>query len=141
MPNARRWTPAEDAALADWYPSVGQVWPGWADLLPGRTPNAIACRAWKLGVTGKTGRPARGAPKPGPARPARRGGNAAPPSLRPETCGGCRFYAGDPEGAGECVEYRARRWFGEHVQVLACYDASLCDRAAIVTREREDTDG
>lgn len=44
------WTPEEDSALID-SRSHGSRWDGWAGVLPGRTPDAIATRARKLGVS------------------------------------------------------------------------------------------
>ncbi len=43
-----RWEPAEDAIIAERYPNVGAS--GLVALLPGRTANAIALRANRLGV-------------------------------------------------------------------------------------------
>ena len=43
------WTRAELDALRRLYPSHGPRWEGWARLLPGRTPDAMAAMAHKLG--------------------------------------------------------------------------------------------
>ncbi len=46
----RAWSPAELDAIREHYPEHGSKWPGWADLLDGRTPGAIAARAERIGV-------------------------------------------------------------------------------------------
>lgn len=46
----KRWTREDEDKVIELYPLHGQVWPGWRDVLPGRTPTAIAARAAKLGV-------------------------------------------------------------------------------------------
>jgi hypothetical protein len=45
-----RWSEAEEEAVAREFPSHGQDWEGWAEILPGRTPGAIKARASALGV-------------------------------------------------------------------------------------------
>lgn len=117
MTVARKWTREEDAALRGAYAEHGAVWPGWRDVLPGRSVNAIYRRATHLGVRNSTrGRK----PKPRAAEPPR------PP--RPATCGGCRHYReGAEPGCGRCVERHARGWFQGAPAVMARYDASLCE--------------
>lgn len=109
---ARKWTREEDAALRGSYAEHGAVWPGWRDVLPGRSVNAIYSRATHLGVRSSTrGRK----PKPVTVEPE-----------RPRTCGGCRFFrAGGCRG--RCAERHARGMFGKAPEVRPEYDASLCE--------------
>lgn len=113
---ARKWTREEDAALRGAYAEHGAVWPGWRDVLPGRSVNAIYRRATHLGVRNSTrGRK----PKPRTVAPPR------PP--RPATCGECRHYReGAVPGEGSCVERHARAWFGGAPVVEGRYEARLC---------------
>jgi hypothetical protein len=41
---ARKWTPVEDAALAENMAEHPPSWEGWRELLPGRSFNAIKAR-------------------------------------------------------------------------------------------------
>lgn len=47
----RPWTAAEDAAIREHGRRRGPNWPGWADLLPDRSPAAIRNRKSTLGLT------------------------------------------------------------------------------------------
>lgn len=108
----RKWAPEEDAALRFHYPLHGMYWPGWREVLPGRSVDAVYSRAAKLGLR----RSSRGRKrKPGTAEPE-----------RPRTCGCCRFFrAGGCRG--KCAERHARGMFGEAPEVRPEYDASLCE--------------
>lgn len=44
------WKPEEDDEIRTHYPLRGGRWRGWADLLPGRSQQAIMSRAARLGV-------------------------------------------------------------------------------------------
>lgn len=54
---APRWTPEEDAALAEHYREHGPSWDGWATLLPGRSVTALGRRACQLGLTDRRRKP------------------------------------------------------------------------------------
>lgn len=45
------WSPEEEAALAEHYPTHGADWAGWEDLLDGRTRLAIGAKARKMHLT------------------------------------------------------------------------------------------
>lgn len=47
--SAPRWSPAEDQVIRERYPALGPA--GMVEHLPGRTANAIALRASRIGVT------------------------------------------------------------------------------------------
>ena len=117
MAVARKWTREEDAALRGSYAEHGAVWPGWRDVLPGRSVNTIYRRATHLGVRSSTrGRK----PKPRTAEPPR------PP--RPATCGACRYYLDNERvGVGRCMERHARTLFGGAPTVKADYPCALCE--------------
>lgn len=53
-----RWTERERWRLATLWPRHGRGWEGWAEALPGRTPDAIEAMARKMGLRPK---PRRGA--------------------------------------------------------------------------------
>lgn len=53
-----RWTERERWRLATLWPRHGRDWEGWAEALPGRTPDAIEAMARKMGLRSK---PRRGA--------------------------------------------------------------------------------
>lgn len=53
-----RWTERERWRLATLWPRHGRDWDGWAEALPGRTPDAIEAMARKMGLRPK---PRRGA--------------------------------------------------------------------------------
>lgn len=53
-----RWTERERWRLATLWPRHGREWDGWAEALPGRTPDAIEAMARKMGLRPK---PRRGA--------------------------------------------------------------------------------
>nr|DAI67856.1 MAG TPA: Myb-like DNA-binding domain [Caudoviricetes sp.] len=53
-----RWTERERWRLATLWPRHGRDWEGWAEALPGRTPDAIEAMARKMGLRPK---PRRGA--------------------------------------------------------------------------------
>lgn len=46
----RRWTERERWRLATLWPQHGRDWDGWAEALPGRTPDAIEAMARKMGL-------------------------------------------------------------------------------------------
>lgn len=46
----RRWSEAELSSLSEHYLEHGPSWSGWAELLPGRTRNAIAEKAMRGGL-------------------------------------------------------------------------------------------
>ena len=50
------WSAEEEAVLVREYAEHGAAWDGWADLLPGRTRNAICCRARRLDVSTRDAR-------------------------------------------------------------------------------------
>lgn len=108
---ARRWSRDEDDALREHYPARGAIWPGWRDVLPGRTTSAIHARAKAIGTRcAGRGRKPKAAHAP-----------------RPATCGECRHYReGDAPGTGSCVERHARAWFGGAPVVEGRYEARLC---------------
>lgn len=47
---ARNWTTLEIKALRRHYPERGPKWPGWSEILPGRSAGAISNKAAALGV-------------------------------------------------------------------------------------------
>lgn len=56
MSGRREWTTGELSALREHYPAHGRQWPGWADVLPGRSRSAISNAAVRLGLTRRTPR-------------------------------------------------------------------------------------
>lgn len=56
MSGRREWTTGELSALREHYPTHGRQWPGWADVLPGRSRSAIANAAARHGLTRRTPR-------------------------------------------------------------------------------------
>lgn len=56
MSGRREWTTGELSALREHYPAHGHQWPGWADVLPGRSRSAIANAAARHGLTRRTPR-------------------------------------------------------------------------------------
>lgn len=56
MSGRREWTTGELSALREHYPAHGRQWPGWADVLPGRSRSAIANTAARHGLTRRTPR-------------------------------------------------------------------------------------
>lgn len=48
-----RWTERERWRLATLLPRHGREWDGWAEALPGRTPDAIEAMARKMGLRPK----------------------------------------------------------------------------------------
>ena len=51
--SARRrdgWTEDEDRLVIEYGPTHGPSWPGWADLLPRRSRQAVKARMYTLGV-------------------------------------------------------------------------------------------
>lgn len=50
MASYKRWTKEEIATLRKYYPDHAAKWAGWAELLPGRTAQAIQIRASIQGI-------------------------------------------------------------------------------------------
>jgi hypothetical protein len=50
MARGESWSSAEDGSVMEFYVEHGPNWPGWAEVLPDRTPRAIQARAQRLGV-------------------------------------------------------------------------------------------
>lgn len=48
--SARKWSPADEAALRRLYSVHGPSWDGWDVVLPGRRGRAIATHAQQLGL-------------------------------------------------------------------------------------------
>lgn len=108
---ARAWTAEEDAALRRYYWTRPTRWPGWDEVLPGRTVAARRERAYRIGVYGYR-RPPKRQLDPG----------------RPSTCGACRFYLDNERvGVGRCMERHARTLFGGAPTVKADYPTTTCE--------------
>lgn len=45
-----RWSDIEDATLRAYYPVHGKNWPGWEDVLPGKSASARNNRARRMGI-------------------------------------------------------------------------------------------
>lgn len=44
------WTTRQEGLLERYYPEKGPSWEGWAELMPGRTRQAISQHAHKMGL-------------------------------------------------------------------------------------------
>ena len=70
MGKGKAWTAEEDEVIRKYFPVHGPGWPGFLDLLPGRSYDSIITRRKKLGIPGirETRRAARKRPTVGTGR-------------------------------------------------------------------------
>lgn len=78
------WTEEEDSAVREYYADHDLRWPGWAEVLPGRSARAISARAQRLGVAEVRTRPKNPVRKPPPPPDARHHHNGSPAPLTPD---------------------------------------------------------
>ena len=46
------WSSEEDDVVRTYFPKHGQRWPGWSEVLPGRSWDSIRARAIRIGING-----------------------------------------------------------------------------------------